>query len=121
MVTFPYTADQSIADRLVESDYIIHVPLLKAITPIWGISGCIKGMMGVVPNPLGLHSYLSRETADNAAVLVYQNPHIRGKVVLNVADGLFGNYTGIHFPNSESDNPDIRPNDIPRRFLTFWE
>ena len=116
VVSFPYTIDQSIADLLVKSDYIIHVPLLKAINRYWGITGCIKGTMGVVPHPQGLHPYLDRATVDNPAVLIYQNPHIIGKIVLNITDGLFGNYTGIHFPKSESEDPNVVPHDKPRRF-----
>jgi hypothetical protein len=114
IVDFPYSSSQNITDLIVNVDHLILMPIMKAITTYWGITGSLKLMMGVIPNPSSLHSYLSRQTADNAAVLVYQNTHIKDKTRLIVGDGLFGTWTGIHFSGSGEVT-----DDTPLPWVTF--
>lgn len=107
---------QNITELIAGIDHLILMPIMKAIHPNWGVTGSVKLMMGVIPNPLGLHNYIARTTADNPVVLIYKNPHILGKTRLIVGDGLFGTWTGIHFnPNDKGEVI----SDVPRRWLTF--
>lgn len=112
VVSFPYTQDHSISNLIVETDHLILMPIMKAITPDWGISGAIKLMQGVISTPPTLHDYLALETQDNPDVLIYKNPHILNKTRLIVGDGIFGAWTSQHFPSPGNTN-------VPRRWLTF--
>jgi len=104
-VSFPYTGDLYITDQMAEIDHLINIPIMKAITTYWGITGAIKSMQGNIQNQIGLHDHLGRTTADNPNVLIYQNQHIINKTRLIVGDGLFGMWTGMHFPESSHDIP----------------
>jgi len=121
LVTFPYTGNQYITDQMAEIDHLIIVPIMKAITPSWGLTGAIKMMQGNIQSPGDLHNYLGRTSADNPDVLIYQNPHIIGKTRLLVGDGLFGTWTGIHFTGGYggADSLSSPCNDIPKPWITF--
>jgi len=121
-VTFG-TGEQYLSNLLADVDHLILIPIMKAITPDWGITGTIKLMQGVVENPGMLHDYLADVTADNPDVLVYQNPHVINKVRLIVGDGIFGTWTGIHFNGPYGGADTVQPpntrSDIPNRWITF--
>ncbi|UCE96488.1 MAG: DUF362 domain-containing protein [Candidatus Bathyarchaeota archaeon] len=122
-VSFPYTNDRYITDQMYEIDHLILIPVMKAIWPNCGVTGAIKMMQGNIQNQAGLHNYLTRTSADNPNVLIYQNPHIIGKVRLIIGDGLFGAWTGIHFGGGYGGTDVlVSPNhrdDVPNRWLTF--
>lgn len=106
------------------SDHLIDMPLLKAITPSWGISGALKDAQGKVG--LANASYRNNRKAwikkhgrtfsktNKLNTLVHMNSHpwIKGKRRLIIADGLYGLYNGQHFPSGPKD-------DIPRPWLLF--
>ncbi len=120
-VTFPYAGAQYITDQMAQIDHLIIVPIMKAITPGWGITGAIKMMQGNIQSPGDLHGYLDRTSADNPDVLIYQNPHIIGKTRLLVGDGLFGTWTGIHFTGGYGGTDTLYSprNDVPKPWITF--
>ncbi len=122
-VTFPYTPGSTrINDQIASVDHLILVPIMKAITPVWGITGSIKLMQGVIDlSSSNFHDEIDRETADNPHVLVYQNEHIIGKTRLIVGDGLFGAWTGQHFAQDYGGNDRLNTpvNDVPKPWITF--
>lgn len=122
-VSFPYTSDHYITDQMYEIDHLIMIPIVKAITPIWGVTGAIKIMQGNIESPGDFHGTLARTSADNPNVLMYQNPHVIGKVRLIVGDGLFGTWTGIHFDGHWGGiDTLVSPNhrdDVPNAWITF--
>jgi len=114
-VGFPYApGSRRISDLIVNVDHLILMPIMKAITPYWGITGSIKLMQGIIQDPMSLHNELGRETDDNPNVLIYKNQHIIGKTRLIVGDGLFGMWSGIHFPVEENGK-----SDVPDPWITF--
>lgn len=120
-VVFPYTSAQYITDELAEIDHLIMLPLLKAITPIWGVTGALKMMQGNIEDPLDLHPYLTRTDSTNPIVLIYKNPHIISKMRVIITDGIYGLWTGKHFtgPYGGEDSLIEAPSDIPRPWITF--
>lgn len=106
-----------IANHLCAAQHLISMPLLKAVTPEWGTSGALKLHLGSVGRPRQAHESLYvDDPALNAAAVINANPHVRGKLRLVVADGLYGMDSGIHFP---VDDPGENPADIPRPWRTF--
>lgn len=120
-VNFPYTSTRRINDQIAGVDHLILVPIMKAITPIWGTTGSIKLMQGVIEDVDAFHQWLDRITADNPNVLMYQNQHIIGKTRLIIGDGFFGTWTGIHFTGGYGGVDDLNSpiNDIPKPWVTF--
>ncbi len=120
-VTFPYGSTR-INDQIASVDHLILVPIMKAITPMWGVTGSIKLMQGVIDlSGSTFHNEIGRTTADNPHVLVYQNQHIVGKTRLIVGDGVFGAWTGQHFTGGYggTDYLNSPVNDIPKPWITF--
>lgn len=111
-LTFPDGRTDRISDLIVNADHLINMPLLKAINPNWGISGAIKNHQGSIQFP-GRNHATGTSVAANPFVTINQNPHIRDKTRLIVADGLFGTWTGIHFFGSGEDD------DVPNRWQIF--
>lgn len=113
---------QYICNTIAQMDHLILIPLMKAIAPLWGITGTIKFMQGVIQNPSGTHGSLNA-TTNNPNVLVYQNSHIIGKVRLILADGIFGNFSGGHFGESAFyapwQDPPQYTTEVPQRWQTF--
>jgi len=99
-------------------NHAILLPLLKAITPNWGITGAIKYMQGLIQNPLNNHGQLASTLTSNPDVIIYG--YARSKIRLLLADGIFGNFTGQHF-DGELGVYDIGvvTNDIPKPWLIF--
>ena len=123
LVNFPYTDDRHITDQMWDIDHLIIIPIMKAITPDWGVTGAIKMMQGNIADQFGLHDYIGRTSADNPHVLIYQNPNIIGKTRLIVGDGLFGAWTGIHFEGGWGGTDVLQPpnhrDDVPNPWITF--
>jgi len=121
-VNFPYSpGSKRINDQIAGMDHLILMPIMKAITPSWGVTGSIKLMQGVIEDVSSFHGQLIRATADNPDVLIYQNQHINDKTRLILADGLYGAWTGQHFTGGYggTDTLTTQVNDIPKRWLTF--
>jgi hypothetical protein len=107
-----------------QSDHLIDMPLLKAITPFWGIAGVLKDAQGKVGLPnssyrenrkawINKHKHTFSYT-NNINTLVHMNAHpwIKTKRRLIIADGLYGLYNGQHFRSGHRD-------DIPRPWFLF--
>jgi len=99
---------------LTAARYLINMPLLKAHPPSAfsgaGFTGALKNHYGSVKYPDKLHdSDKIYGGVENCSFIadVNNNPHIRDKTCLIVADGLFGHY---------SNNTDP-----PRQWLTFGD
>jgi len=111
----PAPPETRISDVLVNCAYLINMPIMKPHR-IAGITLTFKNHFGNIRNPWNLHSYIRLTDplyrADyNPLVDIYCNPHIAGKTVLVVGDGLFGSKDfegppslwstfGNHLPNS---------------------
>ena len=123
LVNFPYASDRYITDQMRDIDHLIMIPIMKAITPDWGVTGAIKLMQGNIENQAPLHDFIGLTSADNPHVLIYQNPHIIGKTRLLVGDGLFGMWTGMHFGGGLGGTDILQPpnhrNETPNRWITF--
>lgn len=108
-----------ICNHLCAAQHLISVPLLKAITPFWGVSGALKLHLGTIRDPGVTHGSLHYTNPTlNPAAVINANPHVRDKLRLVVADGLFGMDSGIHFPG---DDPAENHVDVPRRWWTFGD
>ncbi|KKO18918.1 MAG: hypothetical protein BROFUL_02376 [Candidatus Brocadia fulgida] len=124
-LNYPNWQDDYVCDAMFgQSTHLIEMPLLKAITPSWGVAGVLKDAQGKVG--LAKASYHDnrkawkkkhRETfshTDRLNTLVHMNSHpwIKGKRRLIIADGLYGLFNGQHFPSGPKD-------DIPRPWMLF--
>ncbi len=83
-----------ITDVLVEATYLINMPIMKTHGGM-GISLSFKNHLGTVDKPAAFHAYAglkepSYRSDYSALVDLYRNPHIAGKTVLTIGDGLFG-------------------------------
>jgi hypothetical protein len=93
-----------VSDVIVNATYLINVPIMKVHSfGTTGVSLGFKNHWGTIDGPSGLHDYIMldgpyRRSDYNALVDVYRNPHIGGKTVLTVADGLFGSIVGYSVP-----------------------
>ena len=79
-----------VTDLLVAARYLINMPIMKRHG--WaGLTLTFKNHFGSIDNPAGLHDYIwgYDSGAYNALVDLYRNPHIGGKAILTVGDGLF--------------------------------
>jgi len=95
-----------ITSTLTQADYLVDIPIVKAIRTKWGISGAIKSMQGVTNNQYCHHDPqwdqsrfepLDIDDESNPMATIYSNPNIRGKIRLIINSGLLGNWTGFHF------------------------
>jgi uncharacterized protein (DUF362 family) len=82
-----------LSDSLINAAYLINMPIMKG-HPIAGITLGFKNHFGSTNNPSGMHNYVSTSYTHideyNALVDLYSNPHIRGKTVLTIGDGIYG-------------------------------
>ncbi|HHT9130787.1 MAG TPA: hypothetical protein ACFYEC_07990, partial [Candidatus Brocadiaceae bacterium] len=124
-VNYPNWQDDYVCDSMFgKSAHLIDMPLLKAITPYWGIAGVLKDAQGKIG--LANTTYQDNRKAwikkhsstfsytDSANTLVYMNSHpwIKDKRRIIIADGLYGLFNGQHFPSGHRD-------DIPRPWILF--
>lgn len=88
---------QKIADVLLQTKYLINMPILKSHS-CSSISLGFKNHLGSIDNPGGLHSHIFLVSACGGGftpqysplVDLYLNPNIRDKTILIIGDGLFG-------------------------------
>lgn len=93
----PAPAREKIADVLARASYLINLPILKN-HDCAGISLGFKNHFGTIDNPGGMHGHVFLISAcgggfySNYSPLVdlNNNPHIRGKTILTIGDGLCG-------------------------------
>lgn len=93
----PAPAPQRVADLLTRASYLINMPILKSHTCA-SITLGFKNHFGSIDNPGGVHSHIFGVTGCggtlypnyNPLIDIYRNPHIGGKTVLTIGDGLFG-------------------------------
>lgn len=83
-----------ISDVLISSTYLINMPIVK-IHPTPGVTLAFKNHFGTIDWPGVLHDYVGvgwqyYRSDYNPLVDLYKNPHIRGKTVLTIGEGLFG-------------------------------
>jgi len=97
----PIAESLYLADILINCQHLINMPLLKSHGP--GVTGALKNHVGSqsVHSDLGLpdptpihHNMYTTSLAD-----LNNNPHIRDKTRLIVADGLFGNWSFVVIDN----------------------
>jgi hypothetical protein len=125
LVAYPNWQDDYVCDSMFgQSAHLIDMPLLKAISPSWGIAGVLKDAQGKIG--LANTSYQGNRKAwikkhnntfsytDSLNTLVYMNSHpwIRDKRRLIIADGLYGLFNGQHFHSAPKD-------DVPRPWILF--
>jgi hypothetical protein len=84
--------DEIITDVLVNANYLINLPIMKA-HPIGGVSLGYKNHFGTINNPGGLHTLIdivqgTARSDYNPMVDFYRNPHIGAKTILTVGDAL---------------------------------
>jgi hypothetical protein len=82
-----------ITDVLIQATYLINMPIMKRHGGM-GITLSFKNHLGTVDQPDAFHVYAALNGPyyrSDYSVLVdlYRNPHIAGKTVLTIGDGLF--------------------------------
>lgn len=93
----PAPAPQRVADLLVRASYLINMPILKSHTCA-SITLGFKNHFGSIDDPGGMHGHVfvvpgcggKTYSGYNPLIDLYRNPHIGGKTVLTIGDGLFG-------------------------------
>jgi len=90
---FPGTWATKLPDQVVNADYLIDMPIIKAHS-IAGITLSFKNHYGTAYN-MEAHTYINPDTDDptkNPLVTVWENPHIGGKTVLIIGDAIYGGF-----------------------------
>ncbi len=86
-------ANEILPEMLVSASYLINMPIMKG-HPIGGVSLGYKNHFGTINAPGDLHNWIdavggTSRTNYNPMVDFYHDPHIGGKTVLTIGDGLF--------------------------------
>lgn len=89
----PLPSPVKITDVLIQATYLINMPIMKTHAAT-GITLSFKNHLGTVDEPATFHPYagLNGEyfRSDYSTLVdLYQNPHIIGKTILTIGDGLF--------------------------------
>jgi uncharacterized protein (DUF362 family) len=92
----PNIRQSKICNVLANADYLINMPLLKTHTAA-GITLGFKNHFGTISECWELHDWtwpsgIRFSEQYNPLVDICSNPHIKGKTVLVLGDGIFGNY-----------------------------
>ena len=98
--------DRQLTDTLYDATYLINIPILKGHGPgnsDTGFTAAFKNHLGSItyvnpgdPSPDNIHNHIYvgkpyfSQSGENPLVTIYKNPHIGGKTILTVMDGLFG-------------------------------
>jgi len=86
---------QRTCDVLVEADYLINIPILKAHSGA-GVTLSFKNHQGTIRLPYDLHGHIFVHypvtEAYNALVELNSNPQIRHKTRLIIGDGIYGSW-----------------------------
>lgn len=85
-------ASTRITDVLIDATYLINMPIMKPHS-IAGVTLGFKNHFGCITNPWNLHPFIKPGVANytpdwNPLVDIYMNPHIAGKTILTIGDGL---------------------------------
>jgi uncharacterized protein (DUF362 family) len=105
--TFPSSMNvqpRQIAQCLVDSDYLINLPIVKTHymgntnTGMSVVSLGLKHHFGSINGNDVLHNSCTPTSNPNAQVELFKNKHLSGKTVLTVADMLFGSWSGVGNP-----------------------
>jgi len=85
-----------VTDVLVNATYVINMPIIKKHGGA-EVTLSFKNHAGSISNFAPFHDWVyysgSNYSPDyNPLVDIYRNPHIQGKTILTIADGLFGNW-----------------------------
>jgi hypothetical protein len=87
---------ERITDVVLNADYLINMPIMKGGHPLAGVTLGFKNHFGTIHNCAELHDYVDAVSKPpaydrdyNPMIDFYRNPHIGGKTVLNIGDGLF--------------------------------
>lgn len=126
LVSYPDGKGDYVSEPMFgHSAHLIEMPILKAISPAWGISGALKdahGKVGLANASYGENRKLwtskhknTFSGVDGSNTLVHMNSHpwIKNKRRLIIADGLYGLYNGQHFRTGHHND------DIPRPWILF--
>jgi hypothetical protein len=91
----PTPPPTKVTDVLVNASYVINLPILKAHGGT-AVTLSFKNHFGSIDDPLSLHDWVMGAYRGDATYHlladIYRNPHILGKTVLTIGDGLFGNW-----------------------------
>jgi len=91
----PTPPNAQVTDVLVNATYVINMPIMKAHGGTQ-VTLSFKNHFGSIANCAPLHKWMWGShyagTTYNPMVDIYRNPHILGKTVLTIGDGLFGNW-----------------------------
>lgn len=93
-------ASNRLSNILVETDYLINMPILKQHNGAGGFTGSFKNHFGSIQKPSTLHAYINPvdgsrySTAYNPMVDIYRSPQILGKTILTVGDAIFAHRGG---------------------------
>jgi hypothetical protein len=92
----PTPPAQKVTDVLVAATYVINMPIIKRHGGA-GVTLSLKNHFGSIHNCPPLHDWTcfnwpARYYSDiyNPLLDIYRNPHVGGKTVLTIGDGLFG-------------------------------
>lgn len=87
---------EKITDVLRDAAYLINIPIMKGGHPLAGVTLGFKNHFGTIHNCSALHDYVdvvhkppAYNRDYNPMVDFFSNPHIGGKTVLTIGDGLF--------------------------------
>jgi uncharacterized protein (DUF362 family) len=88
----PQPPPVKITDVLINASYLINIPIMKKHST--GATLGFKNHFGTIGNPSDLHEYVLLNGSYfspnyNPLVDLYKNPHIGGKTILTIGDGLF--------------------------------
>ncbi len=89
----PMPPPVKITDVLINATYLINMPIVKTHGG-FGITLSFKNHLGTVDEPSAFHDYEGLNgpyyRSDYSTLVdLYQNPHIAGKTILTIGDGLF--------------------------------
>jgi uncharacterized protein (DUF362 family) len=90
----PPLADQRISNVLANADYLINMPIMKKHGGA-GVTLSFKNHFGTIDDCGALHIYVILSSSDfrpdySPFVEIFENPHLVGKTVLTIGDGLYG-------------------------------
>lgn len=95
----PGVSDLAIGNVVVDADYLINMFVPKGHSQS-GVTLGFKNHLGSINKCDKVHNYLPSNYYFNPSystyVDIFKNPHFGAKTVLNICDGLYGNWDGVH-------------------------
>jgi len=111
----PTPPSMKVTDVLVNASYVINMPIMKRHESGFAVTLSFKNHFGSIAYPGSLHdsSYYAGGSSYHVCADIYRNPHILGKTVLTIGDGLFGNWeNNLSTPAPWSTFGDDAPNSL---------